>query len=138
MVGLIAAALALAATSGVARPDPVETTLCAVVRNPKAYDGKVITIRAGVLTDWHHGTVLIHSGCKHGIELSSTEEAELEQAEALDKAVGTPMDGGYDRTTMATLTGLFFLRRGKPVGAFDNPLKFVVNRIEAIQTYPRR
>ena len=89
----IAATLLSAST-----PNPVQTTLCAVVRSPQTYNGKVIRFRAGVLTDWHHGTVLVHSHCRNGVELTSTDEATPQQSQALDTAIGTPMDGGYDRT----------------------------------------
>lgn len=127
-----------ATTTESAEADPGVATLCAVLHHPKWFDGKLISFRAGVLTDWRHGTVLIHSGCRGGIELSSTDHAKPEQAEALDRAVGTPLDGGWDRTAMATFTGRFYLRTGPRQSAFDNVFKFDAHSIEKIQTYPRR
>lgn len=129
--------IALAIAQSVS-PRPTETALCAIVQTPRAFDGKVVRFRAGVLTDWRHGTVLVHAGCKGGIELSSTEGVPHEQSNALDSAVGNPMTGGYDRTAMATFTGKFSWKRGKQEGWLQNPLQFDAYAIQTIKIYPRR
>jgi hypothetical protein len=129
------AAMAAGLSNG---PAVVDTTLCAVVAKPKAFSGKVVRFRAGVFTDWQHGTVLVHSGCQRGIELSSTDGVPSDQSKAFDEAVGTSLDGGRDRTAMATFTGHFSFHPGARQGAFDNPLKFNAGRIEDIKTYHKR
>lgn len=69
-------------------PAALDTTLCALVHRPDAFDGKMVRFRAGVLTDWDQGTVLVHTGCKGGVQLHSTDAVPAEQSQALDKAVG--------------------------------------------------
>lgn len=134
---VLLAVLAGLATAHSATPVALETTLCAMVERPQAFSGKLVRFRAGVLTDWQHTTVLVHSGCKRGVELSSTDAVPSEESEALNKAVGTPLDGA-DRTAIATFTGRFWLRTGSPQHAFDNPFKFEADRIERINVYRRK
>jgi hypothetical protein len=129
--------LAAALSSSVPK-STVETTLCALIRNPSRYDGKIVRFRAAAVTDWHHTTVLVHSGCRQGIELESTDAAPDGQSQALDSAVGTPMDGGFERTVMATFTGRFWMRTGPRNAIFDAKLKFSAQLIEGIKVYPRQ
>ena len=60
------------------------------------------------------------------------------ESKALDEAVGTPLDGGRERTAMATFTGRFSLRRSEPQSAFDNQLKFSAERIERVDVYGKK
>lgn len=132
VVGFLAFAAALDT-----RLATIETTLCAIVERPQAFTGRVVRFRAGVLTDWHHGTVLVHSGCKRGIALTSTDGVLSDQTKALNEAVGTPLDGGPDRTAMATFTGHFSVRSGERQDAFDNPLRLDARLIQQIKAYPK-
>jgi hypothetical protein len=127
--------VAAAPTTGLV---PTETALCAIVQNPQAFVDREVRFRAGVLTDWQHGTVLIHSGCGRGIELTMTDAVPREESAAFDRAVGTPLNGGPERTTMATFTGRFLWTHRNREYNFDNPLKFEARRIERIKLYPRR
>src|SRR4051794_7590269 len=129
LLASLASILAALSTTSAA----VETTLCAVVARPEAFNGKLVRFRAGVLTDWQHATVLVHSGCERGIELSSTNAVPTDESQAFDEAVGNPFDGGRDRTAMATFTGRFSLPPGQPEGAFDNSFKFSAERIQRVQ-----
>jgi hypothetical protein len=115
----------------------METALCAIVQNPQAFADREVQFRAGVLTDWQHGTVLIHSSCGRGIQLATTDSVPHEESAALDRAVGTPLDGGRERTTMATFTGRFLWTNRNREHNFDNPLKLEARRIERIKLYPR-
>lgn len=136
MTILLASVSALMAA--IATPAAVETTLCALVERPDVFDGKMVRFRAGVLTDWHHGMLLVHSGCKRGVKLVSTDAVPFDQSKALDEAVGTPLDGGADRTAMATFTGHFSARTGKQRHARNGLLTFKAERIEAVQVYRRK
>lgn len=119
--------------------EPIATTICAIVRTPRAFDGKVVRFRAGVWTDWHHGTFLVHDGCKSGIALLSTEAVPHYQSDALDSAVGNPMTGGNDRMAMATFTGKFSWKPGKRGGWLQNPTRqFDAYAIRSIKVYSRR
>ena len=134
---IVGTLIALGMAQGVAAK-PTDTTLCAVVHDPRAFDGKIVRFRAGVLTDWTHATVLVHTGCKHGIELSSTERLTREQSDAFDSAVGNPMTGGYDRTAMATFIGKFSWKPTEQGGNFQNAFQFDAYAVQTIKVYPRR
>jgi hypothetical protein len=134
---MIAPLFALAAAASSASI-PVDTTLCAIVQNPKAFNGKVVRLRAGVLTDWHHGMALIHSGCSGAIQLGSIDAVPSKQSEAFDTTVGTPMNGGYERTAMATFTGRISWKSASEQGWFNNPLKLDAHLIESVKVYPRK
>jgi len=117
---------------------PVDTTACAIVQNPQAFNRKVVRFRAGVMTDWHHGIALFHSGCGGAIQLGSTDAVPPKQSHAFDKAVGTRLDQGFDRTAMATFTGRISWKRQAERGWFDNPLKLEAHLIENVKVYPRK
>jgi hypothetical protein len=141
MLRRMATSLTILAAFAVAAPAAgtaiMPTSLCALVAGPEAFDGKLVRFRAGVLTDWHHGTLLVHSGCQGGVELTSTDQVPSGESEALDRAVGVPLDGGRDRTAMATFTGYFSIRPSKPLPASDIELKFSATRIECVVIYPK-
>ena len=116
-------------------PRPVEAPLCAITRNPMEYNGKVVRFRAAVLTDWHHGIQLFVKGCRGGIQLASTDAAPDAEGRALDVAIGTPLDGGRDRTALATFTGrIMWRQRTSQTPFFFNPLAIDVFRITNIET----
>jgi len=121
-----------------AGPIIVETTLCAVMARPEAFNGRLVRFRAGVMTDWQHATVLVHSGCQHGMALSSTNAVPSNESQNYDEAVGTPLTGGRDRTVMATFTGRFSLRGSERQGAFDNSFEFNAQRIQHVEVYPKK
>lgn len=128
----VAAAFALAALQTVA--NPVGTTVCGVLANPSAFDGKVVRFRAGVRTDWTHGMYLIDRGCKGAIQLVSIEAVEPNTEKAFDEAVGTELNGGFKRTAVATFTGLISWKPEAPVGELRyNPIKFVAHVIQEVE-----
>jgi hypothetical protein len=133
---MIASFLALAAAVPPTRP--VDTTACAVMQKPQAFNRKIVRFRAGVLTDWHHGIALIHSGCGGGIQLESIDAVPPKQSRAFDEAVGTRLNPGFDRTAMATFTGRVSWKRQTERRWFDNPLKFEAHLIENVKVYPRK
>ncbi len=112
-----------------------QTPLCDVVATPEAFDGKVVRFRAGILTDWQHGTVLVHTGCQRGIQLTSTDAVPPDESKAFEDAVGTPLDGGRERTAMATFTGRFSLRRSNPKAASGSLFEFSAQRIENVDAH---
>ena len=136
-MAVLLASLASLMVATIATPVAVETTLCALVASPKAFDGKVVRFRAGVLTDWHHGMLLVHSGCQRGVKLTSTDAVPSHQSKALDEAVGTPLDGA-ERTAMATFTGHFSVSTGERQHARNSLLMFNAERIEGVQVYRRK
>ncbi len=118
-----------------------DTTVCAIVQNPRAFNGKSVRFRADVLTDWRHGTVLIDSNCKVGITLSSTTSVPQDQADALVRGVGHPMDGGRNRTATATFTGTFSWKPFAPderQHSFQNAFNFDARSVHDIETRPRQ
>jgi hypothetical protein len=125
------------ACSGTVSAKPVASSLCSISRNPLAYNGTVVRFRAAVLTDWHHGIQLFVKGCRGGVQLASTDAAPAADGRALDVAIGTPLDGGYDRTVVATFIGRIMWRpRTKLRPHFYNPLAIDVYRITDIETGP--
>lgn len=122
---------------GSAPQKAVEAPLCAIVLNPHAYSGRIVRFRAAVLTDWHHGIVLFSQNCRGGIQLASTDDAPPAEAAALDDAVGTPLNGGYDRTAVATFTGRIEWRQRSPRPHFYNPLAITVYRVSRVKVQPR-
>ena len=116
-------------------PKPIDAPLCAITRSPMAYNGKIVRFRAAVLTDWHHGIQLFVEGCRGGIQLASTDHAPAVEGHALDAAIGTPLNGGYDRTAVATFTGrIMWRRRTRQAPFFYNPLAVDAYRISSIET----
>ena len=134
---MFAIAVSFASISSAGTKMPMEASLCAIVRDPMAYNGKVVSFRAGVLTDWHHGIQLFVKGCRGGIQLFSTDHVPSTEALALDDAIGTPLNGGYDRTVFATFTGRIVWRHVKQRSQFFNPLAVDVYRVSRIQVQPR-
>lgn len=116
---------------------PVDTTVCDVLANPSAFDGKLVRFRAGVLTEWHHGIALMGRDCQGAIQLASTGAVPAEQTEAFDAAVGTPLKGGFDRTAVATFTGRISWKPRKERAYMDNPLKLAAHLIHQIEVSPR-
>jgi hypothetical protein len=86
---------------------------------------------------WHHGTVLFHPACD-GIQLGSLDDAPEPQVKAYKEAVGTFVDGGTERTAVATFTGTFRVTRQDNENLYDGPRKFDARAIEDIKVYPRR
>lgn len=125
------------AVASLPSPIPLNTTVCAVVQNPRAFNQKVVRFRAGVLTDWQHGIALIHSGCRGAIQLGSIDAVPAKQSRAFDRAVGTPLNPGLDHTAMATFTGRISWNPTDKPRYFDNPLKLDARRIENLKIYPR-
>ena len=103
MITSVAPLIALVAVQ--AGLSPVETTVCNVIANPSAFDGKLVRFRAGVATDWTHGMFLMDRSCEGRIQLSFMNAVPVDEAKAFDKAVGTELNGGFDRTAVATFTG---------------------------------
>ena len=83
---------------------PVEASLCDIITNPVAYDGRVVRFRAAVLTDWKHRTILFSKSC-HGVIDIDDYRTPAAEAQTLSDAIGTPMGGGLDRTAIATFSG---------------------------------
>lgn len=109
---------------------PIRTSVCAVIANPRAYDRKVVTVRADVLTDWHHGSILVDPSCKGGFNYWD-DAAPRHEARALDHAIGTLLDGGGDRTASATFTGRVTWHPRKR-SFFQSPFELRLTRIENV------
>lgn len=118
-------------------PSPRDTTVCAVVQNPQAFNRKLVRFRADVLTDWHHGIALIQSGCRGAIQLGSVDAVPPKQSQDFDQAVGTRLNPGVDRTATATFTGRISWKPHAEPGWFDNPLRLEAHLIEAVNVHPR-
>lgn len=135
--GSLIVVVGLASIASGGPPNPVVVSVCAITRNPMAYNGKVVRFRAAVLTDWHHGIQLFVKGCRGGIQLASTDNAPAAETRALDLAIGTPLNGGNDRTAVATFTGrIKWRQRPKQAPFFYNPLIVDVFRISSVETSP--
>lgn len=107
---LLAIILALVAAPA-AFASPVETTVCEIVQNPGKFNGKTVRLRADVSTDWQHFTALVEEGCQRDIALGYAEAMPREQQEALDRAIGAPMD---ERVASATFTGKYLWKPFAP------------------------
>jgi len=133
----VGAAVLIACSETQSARDPLDTTVCAVLADPSAFSGKLVRFRAGVLTDWHHGIALLDRSCRGAIQLSSTDAVSIQQSEALDAAVGTLVNGGPNRTAVATFTGRVSWESQKSNDYMDNPLKLDAHVIERIEVSPR-
>jgi hypothetical protein len=94
--------------------EPLVTTLCQVIQQPGAFACKRIQLRASVLADCMHGTVLVDRGCDRGIALWAAEGFE-DHADitGLESALCDPGPAGTidrDRKIVATFTGRFLWR----------------------------
>lgn len=131
----LVASFASVASAGTAKP--VEASLCAIVRDPIIYSGKVVRFNAYVLTDWKHGTLLFFKGCRGGIELASAGAAPSAEMLALNNAIGTPLNGGLNRTVFATFTGRIVWHHASFRPEFLSPLTVDVYRVGRIQILRR-
>ncbi len=136
---LISAALLLLLPSASVGAEPIPTHLCNLVADPARFGGKRVTFAADILTDWQHGTVLTDSTCKGGVELTSTEAVAEAEIAAMDKAVGTPLTGGYNRTARATFTGVFYWKPALPgqQAHFYNARQFAAENVTNVSVHQR-
>ncbi len=85
------------------------TTVCSIVAQPKKYDGKLVRIKASVLSDGMDGTLLVSHDCpRGGIDLVVEREfSKVEGLSSIDEAIyrGTPGTKGKEIT--ATFVGKF-------------------------------
>ena len=51
-MAVLLASIAVFAAAPLAGPAIEQTSLCAVVAKPEAFNGKLVRFRAGVVTDW--------------------------------------------------------------------------------------
>lgn len=117
MMRLVAAALMvlMSAACSVAHEAPAEISLCRVVAEPSAYDGKLITMRASVESDGQHLTLLTDATCSgSGIGLVVENEiANGEAASAISKAIAEQRFGAPRKQISGTFTGIFHLHAGE-------------------------
>jgi hypothetical protein len=113
---VVAACLAVAsAACSVAHEAPTEISLCRVLAEPPAYDGKLITMRASVESDGQHLTLLTDATCSgSGIGLVVENEiANGEAASAISKALAEQRFGAPSKQISGTFTGIFRLHAGE-------------------------
>ena len=131
MIGIFAALIVIASVQ--TADDAVDTTVCDIISNPKAFDGRLVRLRAGVQPAWPHGIYLIDQHCVGRIQLASTQAVPADQARAFDAAVGDEFTGGFDRTAVATFIGRV---AWKPISGGQihyNPFKVTVQQIHQIE-----
>jgi hypothetical protein len=63
-----------------AKEDVVSAELCDIVKRPDFFNHKCVRISADVLSDGHHGIILVRSGCKRGLQVNWPEQS-YEQAD---------------------------------------------------------
>ena len=100
-----------------AETPPAFTSLCDIVARPAAYDGKVVRIRASVLSDGIERTVLTDLDCPGlGIVPESVGPmSKVPGMSELQNAIYRGVPGTTDKHIEATFTGAFDWRPTQPL-----------------------
>jgi hypothetical protein len=107
--------IASGAACTVNRVTPVPTTVCSVVSEPYVYSRKVIEVRAFVVSDGRHLTLLKDASCNDvGIALVINDDIwDSEGSVAIRRALASQSFGAPSKQISGTFTGVFRLRPGE-------------------------
>lgn len=47
--------------------EPLATTVCEIIADPSAFNGRRVAVEGYYRTDWHHGALLVGEDCRRGI-----------------------------------------------------------------------
>lgn len=85
------------------------TTMCTVAKQPDSFNGRLITVRARVMADGEHGSLIYDDSCAHsGLELFVASGAKGE--DELDAALNWCHRGTRGKLIYGTFTGVFHFR----------------------------
>jgi hypothetical protein len=128
---LFAVCVVAAATNA---PAVIETDLCSLVAHPKQFDKKQVKVRAQLLRSIH-GTALVDSHCKPGVELWIVKEArDRSDFEDLSEKVDHHDNiGTSDKTVFATFTGQFLRHPKDPVTRHRKILVLNATKVEGLE-----
>jgi hypothetical protein len=107
--------IASGAACTVNRVAPLPTTVCSVVSEPHVYSRKVIEVRAFVVSDGRHLTLLKDASCKDiGIALVINDDVwDSEGSVAIRRALASQRFGAPSKQISGTFTGVFRLHPGE-------------------------
>lgn len=114
-VALAVCVITSGATCTVNRVPPVRTTVCTVASEPHVYNKKVIEVRAFVVSDGHHLTLLKDAACNGvGIALVINDDAwDSEGSRTIRRALASQRFGAPSKHISGTFTGVFKLNPGE-------------------------
>jgi len=123
-VALAACLIASGAACTVTRVAPVPTTVCTVVSEPHVYSRKLIEVRAIVVSDGRHLTLLKDASCNDvGIALVINDDAwDSEGSIAIRRALASQRFGVPSKQISGTFIGVFRLHPG------EVPLRVLLTR----------
>ncbi len=91
---------------------PIDTTLCAIIANPKHFDHKLVRFSAHYESDgMEHSALVDEAHCKWGIAPHFPEQ--LKGGDQLDRALWMDHPGTDDKIISATWTGVFRYHPGQ-------------------------
>lgn len=92
-------------------PTGTAMSLCDVVRHPKTYEGKEITLRSLVESDGLHGMLLADSRCK-GKFIGFADDDTVDWS-AMDRVMSAGSPGTTGKIVEATITGVVRFSSGR-------------------------
>ena len=94
---------------------PPTSAICSIAQNPEKFDNKVVTVKARVLSDGVHGSVIYDDSCgEFGIHLSM-----LPDSKGVDEfvaALNWCHRSTRGKLVSGTFTGVFHFKPGSPPG----------------------
>ena len=108
LLGLLSA-LPAAAQASKQPAVPIASTLCAVMKNPSAYNGKLLKIRASYVTDHIERSLLIDDSCGVSAVLPCLRDEAI-GSDAFKDAANVCEPQHLKQTMVATFTGYFHFR----------------------------
>jgi len=102
------------------------TSMCAIAKNPKAFDGQSVTVKARVIADWEYGATIYDESCGDlGLHLFVNDDAKGKGA--LDTVLNWCHRGTRGKFIEGTFTGIVQLKNGTP---FER--RITVQRVESL------
>ena len=107
-------------------PSPAVMSMCNIAKNPKAFEGQLVMVKARVISDGVHVTTLYDDSCpSFGLHLFFSDNAR--GSTALITALNWCHRGTIGKIIEGTFTGIVQLRNGTP---FER--RITVQRIESL------
>jgi hypothetical protein len=95
--------------------DSSTSAMCSIAQNPEKYDNKVVTVKARLISDGHHGSAIYDDSCSNfGMLLFVVPGAKGE--EELDAAMNWCHPTTRGKLIFGTFSGVFHFKPGNPPG----------------------
>lgn len=95
------------------REEPVETTICAIAANPRAFDGRVVRVMAMLQSDGLEHSSLIDHSCRSTTLAIMGGPSDDAAHRALTSAVFSGRSGTFDKEIRGVFVGRFGWRQSK-------------------------